>query len=114
MGFVLGVLGFSNSNIPRNRLSGFTTQQLAEKATKAGASGIDGMARAGKSGKHRGNISRDLLRDMLKTYRLPLLYWALIPMRDPKAEQNNVLTWMPVLLVHEMLSALWEALGDAL
>ena len=114
LGFVLGVLGFSNSNIPRNRLSGFTTQQLAEKATKAGASGVDGMARAGKSGKHRGNISRDLLRDMLKTCSLPLLYWALIPMRDPKTEQNNVLTWMPFLLVHEMLSALWEALGDAL
>ena len=78
LGFVLGVLGFSNSNIPRNRLSGFTTQQLAEKATKAGASGVDGMARAGKSGKHRGNISRDLLRDMLKTCSLPLLYWALM------------------------------------
>ena len=51
---------------------------------------------------------------MLKGCKLPLLYWALIPMRDPKTEQNNVLTWMPFLLVHEVLSALWDALGEEL
>ena len=104
----------SNSNFPRNRLSGFTTQQLANKTTKAGASGVEGFARAGAGGKHRGNMSRDLLRSMLKKCLLPPLYWALIPMRDPKTDQNNVLTWMPFLLVHEMLSALWDALGEAL
>ena len=98
----------------RNRVSGFTTQQLAHKATKAGASGVDAFAKAGTSGRHRGNISRDLLRKMLRGCRLPLLYWALIPMRDPKTEQNNVLTWMPFLLVHEVLAALWDVLGDAL
>ena len=108
------MLGFSNSLCLRNRVSGFTTQQLSHKATKAGASGVQGFARAGKFGKLRGNISRDLLRNMLKGCRLPLLYWALIPMRDPKTDQNNVLTWMPFLLVHEMLVALWDVLGDAL
>ena len=51
---------------------------------------------------------------MVKGCLLPALYWALIPMRDPKTDQNNVLTWMPFLLVHEMLSALWDALGEAL
>ena len=98
----------------RNRLSGFTTQQMAEKATKAGAGGVDGFAKAGKSGKFRGNISRDLLKNMLKGCSLPLLYWALIPMRDPKTDQNNVLTWMPFLLVHEVLATLWDVLGDKL
>ena len=104
----------SNSKFFRNRLSGFTTQQLADKATRAGASGVVGLARAGKSGRYRGNISRDLMRTMLKGCALPLLYWALIPMRDPKTEQNNVLTWMPFLLVHEVLSALWDVLGKSL
>ena len=98
----------------RNRLSGFTTQQMAQKATKAGAGGVEGFAKAGNAGKLRGNISRDLLKTMLKGCSLPLLYWALIPMRDPKTDQNNVLTWMPFLLVHEVLAALWDALGDNL
>ena len=108
------VVGLSSSNFPRNRVSGFTTQQLAHKATKAGASGVEGLARAGKSGRHRGNIARDLLRNMLVGCTLPLLYWALIPMRDPKTDQNNVLTWMPFLLVHEMLAALWAFFGEQL
>ena len=106
--------GFIDFKFLRNRVSGFTAQQLADKATKAGAIGVEGLARAGRSGKHRGNISRDLMRFMLKGCSLPLLYWALIPMRDPKTDQNNVLTWMPFLLVHEMLSCLWDVLGNEL
>ena len=102
------------SNFLRNRISGFTTQQLADKATKAGAVGVETFARAGKHGKLRGNISRDILRQMVKGCALPLLYWALIPMRDPKSHQNNVLTWMPFLLVHEVLAALWAVHGEGL
>ena len=102
------------SNFLRNRISGFTTQQLADKATKAGAAGVEPFARAGKHGQLRGNISRDILRQMVKGCALPLLYWALIPMRDPKSDQNNVLTWMPFLLVHEVLAALWAVHGEGL
>lgn len=72
------------------------------------------MAKTGKSGQHRGNISRDLMRDLLKGCLLPPLYWALIPMRDPKTDKNNVPTWMPFLLVHEMLATLWAKFGEAL
>ena len=35
-------------------------------------------------------------------------------MRGPKTDQNSVLTWMPLLLVHEMLATLWGKLGGAL
>ena len=59
-------------------------------------------------------MSRDILRNLLKGVSLPLLYWALIPMRDPTTDQNNVLTWMPFLLVHEVLAALWAVRGDSL
>ena len=98
----------------RNDMSATKTQQLAERATRAGASGVEAYARVGTSGKWIRNSARDLLRSMLKGTKMLALYWARIPMFDPKTRKNNVLTWMPFLLVHEVLAALWKDFGETL
>ena len=90
----------------RNKTSGFTTQQLSAKAQSAGARGVEDFAKAGANGKHRGNMSRDILRNLRKSSKMPPLYYAEVPMNNPKKGERNVLTWMPFLLVHEVMSAL--------
>jgi len=98
----------------RNNLSALTTQQLVSKAQGAGASSVDDLARAGRYGRHRGNISRDMLRSSKRASKMPPLYYAQIQMRDPKSGNNNVVTWMPFLLVHEVLAAFVAIHGYAL
>ena len=79
----------------RNSLSAVTTQQLTERATAVGASGVEGLARVGTSGKWVRNSSRGLIRYLVQEALMPPLYWAAVPMREPRLGANNVLTWMP-------------------
>lgn len=95
-------------------MSGAITQQLSSRATSAGARGVESFASAGTSGRYPGNTSRDLLRSMLKNSDMPPLYWAQVPMKEPKSGQHKVLTWMPFLLPHEVLANLWKTFGRAL
>ena len=95
-------------------MSGMTTQQLASRATSAGAQGVQTLGSAGTAGKWKGNTSRDLLRSLVKDSKMPPLYWAQVPMREPRTGNNNKLTWMPFLLVHEVLATMWKTYGDTL
>ena len=97
----------------RNKTSGFTTQQLSAKAQAAGAHGVEDFAKAGANGKHRGNMSRDILRTLRKSSKMPPLYYAEIPMNNPKTGARNVLAWLPFLLVHEVMSSLVAFAADA-
>ena len=93
----------------RNTMSGFTTQQLASRARSAGAQGVDDLANVGTKGKYPENMSRDILRNLRRSSSMPPLYYAQIPMKNPKTGANNELTWMPFLLVHEVMAAMSDA-----
>lgn len=70
----------------RNDLSGCSAQELAARATEAGARGVEDLGRAGASGRQPQNSSRDLLRRLKRGVRglWPSLYMADIPGFDPK------------------------------
>ena len=89
----------------RGRLSGKDTQQLAASSSRAGACGVSGIAKAGKSGALLGNLSRDIMRNLLKDCSLPEPYMASIPTHDPKTGRNRVLVEMPFMLPHELLAS---------
>ena len=91
-----------------NKLSGLATQQLSLLGTKAKATGIADLGKAGNSGRATGNIHRDLMRSLKKGIQVPSPYWAEILTRDPKTNQNKVPIQMPFLLVHEMLGMVIE------
>ena len=58
------------------KLSAVETQQLAQSGKEAGASGVDRLARAGKSGELPGNTHRDAMRALLKNCQVPEPYYA--------------------------------------
>ena len=68
----------------RNNMSGFGVQQLASKAQRAGAGGVDSFATAGRQEQHRGTVARDLMRGLLKGSTMPPPYWAQVPGKDPQ------------------------------
>ena len=90
-------------------MSGFGVQQLSSKAQRAGAGGASAFAKAGRKGHWRGNVARDIMRGLLKGTTMPPPYWAQVPTRNPKTGENNVLVWLPFLLPHEVLVALWSS-----
>ena len=58
------------------KLSAVETQQLAQSGKEAGASGVDRLARARKSGELPGNTHRDAMRALLKNCQVPEPYYA--------------------------------------
>ena len=83
-------------------LSAVACSSLVLKAQLDGAKGAEHLARAGKSGEHPGNASRDIRRCLMKGSLWPKFYYADIPVWDPKLEVMTEKSH-PFLLPHEWL-----------
>ena len=68
-------------------------------AEEAGAHGAQDLA----SSVVGHNSKRDLLNKVLRDNEWPGLYWAQIPLRDPKTSARK-LVWVPFLLPHEWVA----------
>ena len=79
----------------------------ANKATKAGAKGVADLAQCASSSGSK-KIKRDLMRKVCRKSDMPAEYWAEIPVRNPETGLNCV-AWIPILLVHEVLSFMLES-----
>ena len=75
---------------------------MIAKAQKAAGQGCEDLAKAGKSGKLKKNVARDLRRKLRKKSHWPQFYWAQIPIWDAKTETTSM-KWHPFLLPHEWL-----------
>jgi hypothetical protein len=84
-------------------LAANSSMDMMSKAQKAGAQGCENLTKAGKSGKLKKNIARDLRRTLRKKSHWPKFYWAKIPVWNAKSEKNEY-KWHPFLLPHEWLS----------
>lgn len=90
------------STFLNGNLSAGSCRVLVEKASKAGAKGAEKFSKAGKSGSNR-NVHRDFLRMARKSSLWPKLYYATIPVYDPKKEIVEFRSH-PFLLPHEWLA----------
>ena len=88
-----------------NLVSGARAQTLFNDARLAKASCISDLATVGNKGKAANNCSRDLRRKLLKGNHWPPLYYARVRLYDPK-HQRVMWKWLPMMLPHEILSAL--------
>ena len=88
-----------------NKLSALETHNIAFSAQHAGAQGVEDISKAGAHGQNPKNLSRDILRTLLKNASLPEIYWAEIPVLDPGSNTEQM-TWFPFLLPHEVLNRL--------
>ena len=84
----------SGSHIARlylkNTFSAHQVQQLVEKSEAAGCSHkVADIASAGKRGSIPKNTSRDLMRKLLKLVTAPPVYWADVPLHDPKGSTTT-------------------------
>jgi hypothetical protein len=78
------------------------SQRLAKGGVHSKAEGVGDLAAAGHEGRNR-NISRDMMRKLLKGCPLPPLYWAKVPVW---VEGKQVEEELPFLLPHESIAAL--------
>ena len=88
-----------------NKLSGLDVQKMALLACKAGAEGLDTLAKTGNHGRAQRNVARDLHRATTRNTKVPEPYMAVIPLGDARTGQQIHLEH-PVLLPHEMLEFL--------
>ena len=88
-----------------NIVSGARVQSVFSDANLAHASHVADLAKAGNNGKYSNNSPRDLRRKLMKGNHWPPLYYAKIRLYDLK-RQRTLHKWLPMLLPHEMLSAL--------
>ena len=97
-----------------NKLSGLETQQTSQLATNAHAKGVADLGRAGKSGSRPGNISRDLVRTILRNVKEPAPepYFAEILTHNPATKQDRYPVQIPFLLVHEMMAMMCRQDSD--
>ena len=98
----------------RNRHSAAATQVLAEKATKAGASGVEDLAGAGASGRHPKNAQRDIMRKLLKHSNCPPVYWAKVPVKNTGPGTGKIYDWIPFLLIFEVMAMILGKPGCSL
>ena len=76
----------SASTFLSGTIAASSLQRLIQKAQLAGATGAEKLAETGKSGELPGNIRRDFLRHLRRGSLWPRLYYAEIPLWDPKQE----------------------------
>ena len=88
-----------------NTLSGPATQQVAAGASRAGATGVAYLAKAGAGGTLAKNAHRDILRSLLRDSEAPPIYTAAVKMHDHHRNMD-VLADLPFLLPHEVLGAM--------
>eukprot|EP00969_Alexandrium_andersonii_P156718 6928447-Alexandrium_andersonii.AAC.1 len=84
---------------------------MASLSAGAGAAGAGDLAAAGSHGRLPKNMSRDMMRALLKDCTWPDVYWAKIPVAN--ANQEKEYAWLPVLLPHEVLAMLVDKVGVA-
>ena len=85
-----------------NDVSAARAQTLFADAQAAGAPNMGDLAKAGKSGSLGKNLSRDLMRKLLKNSRWPPPYQAQIRTWNTKTEKVE-LQEVPILLPHEVI-----------
>ena len=83
-------------------------QDLAMKAQKACAEGLQGLAAIGAHGTNIRNMSRSLKRKAARQSKLQPLYWADIPVWDD-LKKSCVLESIPFLLPHETVYTLIQS-----
>ena len=88
----------------RNEQSAEQTKKLLQKAEKAGTGGLNEYTK-GQSDK---NAQTSLMRACLEKTKFPKPYWAQVPVADPKRGLKKVMMWLPFLLIHEVLFAVWS------
>ena len=92
----------------RNAESAKFVQQLAFKSEKAGAKGVEDIAKVGNEGRALKNASRDLKRKAVKKGKLSPLYWAEIPCWNDDLERCE--NWdIPFLLPYELMYVLIQS-----
>ena len=96
-----------------NKLSAADVHSVVASGTAAGAQGVEDLAKAGTGGKWKKNLSRDLMTKLLKNSKWPKLYWASIPLKDPKTQEVSSEPF-PFLLPHEIMKAIVESNGGSL
>ena len=96
----------------QNDVSGTRAQTVMSDVHACGIEGFTQLAKAGGSGKHKHNTRRDLRRALLKGKHWPELYYAKIRVYAPKL-QREVLSWVPLMLPHELLGTLVKFNGTA-
>ena len=82
-----------------NKQSASEVKKEMQKAERAGAQGVADLA----TRTLERNSQRSLMRALLKGCDAPPLYWAKIPVHDPKTSTNGNLVDFPFLLPHEVL-----------
>ncbi len=86
-------------------IAGDRTASLLRDAVDAGAQHVEDLSRAGASGRRGGNVARDLRARLLRRSQWSKPYEIQIPTWDTKLCRRH-LTWLPVLLPHEILHCL--------
>ena len=96
----------------QNDVSATRTQTVMSDVNACGVEGFTQLAKAGGSGKHKGNIRRDMMRSCLKGSHWPDLYYARIRVYAPNL-QREVVSLVPMMLPHELIGALVKFNGKA-
>lgn len=94
-----------------NEISGSRTRQLLEDHVAADKDSVSDLLSVGAHGKHKQNISRDLIRRLKKKTAWPPLYYAYVRIWDLKRQQM-VKKMLPFLLPHELVGCLWQHAKD--
>ena len=90
----------------KNRFSGAELLTLVKAAETSGTAGIHDLA----SSNSLANAARDVFRKLRKCKNLPEVYWVDdVPLHDVKTNAT-VYSRIPVLLPHEMLSAIMQSI----
>ena len=76
----------ANQTFLSGTIAASSLQRLVQKAQHAGAQGAEKLAQTGKSGQYPSNVRRDFTRYLRRNSLWPNLYWAAIPLWDPKKE----------------------------
>lgn len=88
-----------------NDISGARAQSVFDDCDKAGAKFMQDLAKAGSSGKHPQNSSRDLLRKLLKNSQWPPVY--LVPTRLwDNRQMKEIIVDVAVFLPHELVQVI--------
>ena len=88
-----------------NDVSAARAQSMFADAEASGARNMADLAKAGRTGKHKKNLARDLTRKLLKNSQWPRPYNAQVRTWNTKAEKVE-LQEVPVLLPHEIVWAM--------
>ena len=93
----------------KNQLSALQLFKLADSSSQAGAQGVGDLAAAGAGGRHPQNLSRDVMRSLMKGVNWPDPYYITL---DVLRKGDVVQEEVAVLLPHECLHHIIEAMPE--